>query len=350
MLGILYAALGAFTFALNNATMRRGVVTGSVLQGMALTVPIGGLSFLAMTAAFGEIGQLFVIPAVAMLWLACQGVVHFVLGRYCNYRSNQLMGVNLAAPVIQLQVPFAMIMAVVTLHEAFTVLQAVGTVLMLGGSFVTQSRSDKAKKPATPLSAAVAGTAAAASAGTAVAPAAGKPAFQPQVFWGTILALGAAVFYGASPLLAREAFLHAPGISTTAAGCVAYTAALAVFALALLKPGAWRDIATMKRENMPWFLTAAVLVAISQALVYASLAVAPLMVVTPILQLSLVFRLFLSQIINRDHEVMNAAVVIGAIAAVTGSILVSLESAALTAWLGVPAPVAAFLSYRLAGG
>ena len=47
MLGVLYAALGAFTFALNNVAMRRGVVTGSVLQGMALTVPVGGLSFLA---------------------------------------------------------------------------------------------------------------------------------------------------------------------------------------------------------------------------------------------------------------------------------------------------------------
>lgn len=35
MLGVLYTALGAFTFALNNVTMRRGVVTGSVLQGMA---------------------------------------------------------------------------------------------------------------------------------------------------------------------------------------------------------------------------------------------------------------------------------------------------------------------------
>ena len=53
MLGVLYAALGAFTFALNNVAMRRGVVTGSVLQGMALTVPIGGLSFLVMTIAFG---------------------------------------------------------------------------------------------------------------------------------------------------------------------------------------------------------------------------------------------------------------------------------------------------------
>jgi drug/metabolite transporter (DMT)-like permease len=346
VLGILYAALGAFTFALNNATMRRGVVTGSVLQGMALTVPIGGLSFLAMTVAFGELNQLFIIPTVAMLWLACQGVVHFVLGRYCNYRSNQLMGVNLAAPVIQLQVPFAMIMAVVTLHEIFTVLQAVGTVLMLGGSFITQSRSDKAKKRPAPLSAAVV----AAQDAPATAQAAAKPAFQPQVLRGTILAFGAAIFYGASPLLAREAFLNAPGISTSAAGCVAYTAALAVFALTLFKPGSWHDIRTMKLENLPWFLAAAVLVAISQALVYASLAIAPLMVVTPILQLSLVFRLFLSQIINRDHEVMNAAVVIGAVAAVLGSILVSLDTAALTAWLNVPAPIAEFLSYRLAGG
>jgi hypothetical protein len=54
----------------------------------------------------------------------------------------------------------------------------------------------------------------------------------------------------------------------------------------------------MKRENLPWFLSSAVLVAVSQAFVYASFAVAALMVVTPILQLSLVFRLFLSQLVN----------------------------------------------------
>ena len=72
MLGVLYAALGAFTFALNNVTMRRGVVTGSVLQGMALTVPIGGLFFLAMTIAFGELGQLVMFPTAAFTWLACQ--------------------------------------------------------------------------------------------------------------------------------------------------------------------------------------------------------------------------------------------------------------------------------------
>lgn len=58
----------------------------------------------------------------------------------------------------------------------------------------------------------------------------------------------------------------------------------------------------------------------------------------------------MSEPINRDHEVMNAAVLIGAFTAVLGSILVSLDTGALTAWLGLPGAVARFLGYRLAGG
>ncbi|HWB48446.1 MAG TPA: DMT family transporter [Stellaceae bacterium] len=304
-------------------------MTGSVLQGMAMTVPVGGLSFLVMTIVFGQLGQLAVFPAAATAWLAGQGIVHFVLGRYCNYKSNQLMGVNLAAPVVQLQVPFAMLLAVVTLHEKFTVLQTIGSALMLGGSFVTQSKT--AKRTAAPGGAA-------------------RPGFRPHVVTGYLCALGAAVCYGSSPLMARQAFLSARGTGTAAAGCIAYAAATLFFALVLLRPGSWRDIRRMSRDNLPWFLSSAVLVAISQAFVYASLAVAPLMVVTPILQLSLVFRLFLSQCINRDYEVMNAGVVIGALTAVLGSVLVSLETDELAALLDLPPGVADFLRYRLAGG
>lgn len=341
MLGVLYAALGAFTFALNNVTMRRGVVTGSVLQGLALTVPIGGLSFLVMTVAFGEFAQLFLFPAAALTWLAAQGIVHFVIGRYCNYKSNQLMGVNLSAPVIQLQVPFAMILAVATLHERFTVLQAIGTALMLGGSFTTQANTGKNKKSASATLPA--------AAATVEAHARHAPAFQPRVIPGYIFGFAAAACYGSSPLMVRQAFLHAPGLGTAAGGCLAYAAANLAFSLALLRPASWRDIKGMKLENLPWFFSAAVLVAVSQAFVYASLAVAPLMVVTPILQLSLVLRLFLSQLINRDYEVMNATVLVGAFTAVLGSILVSFPTDDLMSLLGLPVPVAALLGFRLAG-
>jgi drug/metabolite transporter (DMT)-like permease len=329
LLGILYAALGAFTFALNNVAMRRGVVTGSVLQGMAMTVPFGGLTFLIIAIAFGELGQFALFPAVAVAWLAGQGIVHFVFGRYCNYKSNQLMGVNLSAPVVQLQIVVAMVWAVLTLHEIFTVLQALGSVLMIGGSFVTQRNAGGGPK----------------------APGAnGEPTFRPQIVSGYIFALGGALGYGTSPLMAREAFLAAPGLGTAAGGCIAYASATLCFALILLKPGAFRDIRGTSRENLPWFLSGAVTVAISQAFVYASLAAASLIVVTPILQLSLVFRLGLSQWLNREHEVMNAAVIIGAFTAVAGSLLVAIPSDMLARWLELPPALADFLRYRLAGG
>ncbi|HTW52213.1 MAG TPA: DMT family transporter [Stellaceae bacterium] len=329
MLGILYAALGAFTFALNNVAMRRGVVTGSVLQGMALTVPFGGLTFLVIAIAFGELGQIAMYPAAAVAWLAGQGIVHFVFGRYCNYKSNQLMGVNLSAPVVQLQVVVAMVWAVLTLHEIFTVLQLAGSVLMLGGSFVTQRNAGGRRK---------------------IPGANTKPAFRPQIVSGYLFALGAALGYGTSPLMAREAFLAAPGLGTAAGGCIAYASATLCFALILFKPGAFRDISSTSRENLPWFLSGAVTVAVSQAFVYASLAAAPLIVVTPILQLSLVFRLGLSQWINREHEVMNIAVIVGAFAAVLGSLLVALPSDMLAGWLELPPTLSDFLRYRLAGG
>src|SRR5437660_12056201 len=173
--------------------MRRGVVTGSVLQGMALTVPIGGLSFLVMTIAFGELGQLVMFPMAALTWLACQGIVHFVIGRYCNYKSNQLMGVNLTAPVVQLQVPFAMLLAVVTLHEKFTVLQAIGSALMLGGSFITQgitqgNAGQGKRKASAPPTAAPTVPSQEELAQEELAAPAPKPIFQPRVVSGTIFA------------------------------------------------------------------------------------------------------------------------------------------------------------------
>jgi drug/metabolite transporter (DMT)-like permease len=333
LLGILYAALGAFTFALNNVAMRRGVVTGSVLQGMATTVPIGGLSFLVIAVAFGQVNQLLAFPAAALAWLGCQGIVHFVFGRYCNYKSNQLMGVNLSAPVIQLQVPVAMMLAVATLHEPFTALQLIGTVLMLGGSFVTQRNAGRGRPRPQPNA---------------------QPAFRPHVVAGYLFALGAAACYGVSPLMARAAFLSAPGGATAAGaaagGCIAYAAAALFFSLILFKPGSCADIKATSRENLPWFLASAVLVAISQAFVYASLAVAPLMVVQPILQLSLIFRLGLSQWINREHEVMNIAVILGAVAAVVGALLISLNTNELVNLLGLPPSIVGFLAHRLVGG
>ena len=92
------------------------------------------------------------------------------------------------------------------------------------------------------------------------------------------------------------------------------------------------------------------LVAASHGFVYAALAVAPLMVVVPILQLSLIFRIFLSQLLNRQYEVMNAAVIIGSIVAVIGSIGVSMNTDHLLDSLKISSSLADTLRIRIDSG
>lgn len=338
MLGAVYATLAALTFAMNNAAMRRGVLTGTAAQAIALTVPLGGLCFLVAALVTGQIWSVDSFPLAAACWLGAQGVLQFVIGRYFNYEANRFVGVNISAPVIQLQVVVTMLLAVVLLKEEFTVLQAIGTVFMLGGSFGTQlHRSPKPlteteDKPPT-LQQHV------------------KPHFKPRYLPGVMCGLGAALAYGIAPLLVRAAFESTPVKNVIAGGVIAYAGATTVLIVLviLLKPFR-RSIRAVNRNSAAWYTAAAALVAASHGFIYAALAVAPLMVVVPILQLSLIFRLFLSQIFNREYEVMNAAVIVGSVVAVIGAIGVSMNTNYLVDALKIYPSLADVLRVRLDAG
>ena len=115
MLGVVLAALSAATFAFNNASARRGVLTGSVAQALAITVPIGVSMFLLAAFTTGQLGALSHFSAEAMGLLALAGVLHFVVGRYGNFRAAQAIGANLSGPVIQLSLGVTLILAVLVL-------------------------------------------------------------------------------------------------------------------------------------------------------------------------------------------------------------------------------------------
>jgi hypothetical protein len=98
MLGTVVAVLSAASFAATNAAGRRGVVTGTPAQGMVLSNPVGVLCFLIVAVLTGEITRAGEFPSIAAAWMAGVGVLHFVLGRYVNFRANQSAGTNLTAP------------------------------------------------------------------------------------------------------------------------------------------------------------------------------------------------------------------------------------------------------------
>jgi drug/metabolite transporter (DMT)-like permease len=325
LLGATLAILSAATFALTNATGRRGVITGTAVQGMVISMPVGLACFLALallTGAFRDFGRL---STSALASLATAGVLHFVLGRYCNLRSSQAAGVNLTAPVLQLNAVVTLVLAVLVLHEPCTVLQIAGAVLMVAGSLVTQ----RASQPAVP----------------------GKPhdlpVFTPRVAAGFFFASMAALAYGTSPIIIRQALDGVGPLGGLLGGSIAYAAATVAVTLGFLIPSLRRNVTQVTGENARWFVYSGIFVAAAQGFLYSALAVAPIMLVIPLLQLSLVFRFVLALLLNPHHEVFGFLVVFGTVVSIAGACAVSIDTNFILQWLAIPEPLAAILRAQL---
>lgn len=324
MLGAIFAILSAASFALNTAMARRGVVSGTPIQGMAVTVPLGVACFLPLAFLTGELLRLPQFPMAATAWMAAVGVVHFIIGRYCNFRSNAKAGVNLTAPVVQLQVVVTMVMAVVVLHEPCTLLQMIGGALIIGGSILTQQAP--ARTAATSTDA---------------------PKFAPRYVAGYLFASLAAVSYGSTPVMARFALENTGPATGILGGLISYAAATAVAALALVLPAVRRNVFSMSPLNARWFAASGVFVAAAQGFFFAGVAVAPVMLVMPLLQFSLVFRMLFSTWLNPAHEVIGPLVLAGTAISVVGALMVSVDTSLIVSALGLPEPLARALLWRV---
>src|SRR5262245_47701522 len=221
VLGAVLAILSAATFALTNATGRRGVITGTPVQGMVISIPVGLLCFLAVALLTGALESLQRLTLWALASLTAAGVLHFVVGRYCNFRASQAAGVNLTAPVMQLNAVVTLVLAVVVLREPCTMLQMAGGIFMLAGSLVTQ----RASQPVTDSKQS------------------GLPVFAPRLAVGFLFASIAALMYGTSPIIIRQALLDVGPLSGVAGGVIAYAGASVVVALGLC-------IASLRRNVM----------------------------------------------------------------------------------------------------
>jgi drug/metabolite transporter (DMT)-like permease len=318
---------------LNNAAVRRGVVTGTPAQAMAISVPMGIVCFLPVALVLGELSRLTQFSLAAVGWMAGLGVLHFLIGRYCNFKANQVAGVNLTAPVVQLQVVVTMVLAVLVLHEPCTALQIIGGIIMLGGSLITQRQPPKPiGKPAVPKA-------------PSEKPA--LPPFIPLYLAGYVFALLAALAYGTTPVMARFALEHTGPATGILGGLISYVAATAIGALALLSPKFRQNLRALNRDNVRWFVYSGVFAAAAQAFFFCAVSVAPVLLVMPLLQLSLIFRLLFSTWLSPEHEVFGWLVLSGAAISVAGALLVSADSALIVHALALPEPVAHFLLWSV---
>lgn len=310
MLGALLALASAATFGFNNASIRRGVLTGSVVQAMMITVPMGVPLFALASLSFGGIESLLGFSVASWFWMMLAGVIHFVIGRYGNYRSTQALGANLSSPVQQLSVPISIVLAMIFLEETLNPLSFTGFILVMFGPAVTSVRNkdNTAKKS--------------------------KSGFTPRYGEGFLWGFISAFAYGASPLFIMMGLGPDGGlIDSITGGLISYMAATVTILILVMLTGGFGFMRDLDREAGKWFLLSGVLVFFSQLFRYMALALAPVAVAVSIQRLSPIFRLIFSWMLNRDHEFFDFQVIFGIVLSLFGALLMTLSVDSVAALL-----------------
>ncbi len=334
MLGGFLALLSAAAFSMNNAAARRGVLSGTVLQAMAISVPFGVPFFIAGLLIFGSFDDLALFSPHSLIWLAGAGVLHFVVGRYANYRGAKAIGANLMGPIQDVNILISLGLAVACLGETITPIMALGIVLVCLGPVLSWQGSGKGSGK-----------------GGEKRPPRQRPlSYTPAYAEGFFFAALSALAYGASPILVRlglEDSLSkglAKGLgSGVAAGLVSYLAATLVVGAMLLWPGNVAHVRRLRGHDAKWFLVAGLFVGVAQMLRYMALALAPVSVVAPMMRLSSVFRIYFSWLINPEHEEFSRSVVLATFVSLAGAMILTLSADFVIQALGLSPGMGAFL-------
>jgi uncharacterized membrane protein len=331
VLGGILGLVAAVTFALNNATVRRGVLTGTATQAMVISLPVGLLIFLLAAAVSGHLATVTQFSTRSLIFLITAGIIHFAWGRYCNYRATKAMGANLVGPVQQISLVLTLALAIWILGETLTVMKIIGIALVVLGPAVTLPERG-AKKTETSE--------------TEALPVAAAPKFQPNYLEGYSWAMLSNVGYGVSPILVKLALEHRGLGASIAGGLVAYAAATAVVVLFLFWPGQFRHLLTTRRDEVAWFTVSGVLICLSQMFLYMGYAIAPVSVVSPIQRLSIVFRVHAGWLINRQHEAFGGRIILATITSLLGAVALSLSSNLVSEWLPLPAALTPLMQWH----
>lgn len=294
-MGIATAFLSAVFFGLNNATARRGVAVTSVNQAVIVTISVNLIFFVAVAILSGRIARWHELSLYQVVLLVSAGVLNYVIGRYFNYRSIQIIGAVSAGPILQTGMIVSVAAGVWGLNETLTMDQAFGVFLILVGSFMVISGRNS-----------VVGGAQA-----------------HKVAEGYVCAVIGSIGYGLAPVLVRMSSGNTElGVLS---GLVAFFGAqLVVAALVAVRPSELRGLFDIKWTHARWLVLTGIINGCAQLCLFIALTLAPVSLVVPIQRVAVVFRVLFSFLINRRLENFSVAVLAGTAVSLLGAVIISL--------------------------
>jgi uncharacterized membrane protein len=241
------------------------------------------------------------------------------------------MGGILVRPLQNLSVILSLALAIYFLGETLTPLRTLGIVLVLLGPLIMMrdhknftgkmhEKNNDTKKS--------------------------RVKFVPNYTEGIIFGIASAIGFGSSPVLVRAAIGNLDYSIGIAGGVVSYSAAALIVLVVISKPSTMRHVLTMSMTSFRWFSFGALLIGISQMLRYMALAIAPVSVVAPIQQTTIIFQVIFSWLINRDHEAFGLWIIFGICSSFLGAIALSVSTEFVLTHIDFPEFIVMFASIR----
>ncbi len=292
MLGSFLALLSAMSFAFNDVAVRRGILYNSVYKSIAVTVPIGVPLFISTILIFDCVDALLNQTASSIFFFALAGILHFIFGRFCNYKSIEHLGTTIAGPIIQISLLISVFFAFFILNELFTYLHLLGILLILFGPIVILAgRDNNTTKSGLKIN------------------------YARGFIWGILCSLA----YGTSPLLIKLGSNDGGIKDNVAGGFISYlSASIFLFLIIIILRIPLKELYQLEPEGKKWFLITGIMAFVSQLLRYMALALLAMSYVEPIQRSSIAFRVLFGYLLNRKYEIINIRVLTGIAISIIG--------------------------------
>jgi len=320
LLGFLFGILSTASFGVSVTTTRRGVLTGTVIQGLYMSIILGVPLFALSATIFGQLPKGFNIPLNEYLLLAAAGILHFVGGRYCNYRALRAIGATRLSTISSIQLPYTVATAIIFLGEQLNLLMGLGILLIFIGPAIIYERGKKASSD-NPKSVGQTESTSSPNITSQLGIKDGQTIFLRQAegyIFGTLGALA----YGTSPLLIRAA-LENNGLAIFG-GLISYSAAAIIMLLLLSIPANLTAVRNTSKPTFLWFSASTISVFFAQLFRFVALSMSPVTIVATLLRLHILFVLLFSFLINRQLESFRPKILAGIFLSVAGAIFLGL--------------------------
>ena len=227
ILGSLFSFLSAAFFGLNAVMMRRGVLTGSALQGLSFTLPLGTLFFGITSLVLLTSQDIKALDWTAAWYFFAAGIIHFLIGRYTNYKCTKAVGANIGGPIQQFTVVVSVVLAIWILNESVNWLGWIGIALLTIGPLAVTKENKKRNVD--------------------------KLGFEFKLLEGYFYGIVSSICYGTSPILIALALDVSTWQLALYGAFLGHLAASLVLFIIILAFGLTREVLATDKKNVPFF-------------------------------------------------------------------------------------------------